>query len=63
MLISREIGINICLWWKFLVVIVFINQFAWLPMKTCMVGDVGLLLDGLKWDRLFFFVPILSIRL
>ena len=32
-------------------------------MKLCMVGGVGLLLGGLKWASLNFWVPILFIRL
>lgn len=32
-------------------------------MKPCIVGGVGLLLDGLKWDILTFLVPIWFVRL
>ena len=49
---------NICLWWSLLIIIAFINPTPCLPMKPCMVGGVGLLLDGLKWVSLPFLFTI-----
>ena len=57
LLISREIGIRIFLWWSLLTAIVFIHPYTWLLMKTGIVGGVGLLLNGLKWVSLHFWVP------
>ena len=45
-----------CLWWSLLIILVFIYPSPWLPMKPCMAGGVGILLDGLKWVRHHFFV-------
>ena len=57
LLIIKGIRINIYLWWSLPIVIVFFHPFPWLPMKTCMVGGVGLLLDGFKWVSHRFLVP------
>ena len=35
---------------------VFIHPFPWLPMKPCMVGGVGILLNDLKWVSHHFLV-------
>ena len=45
-------------WWSLLIIIVFIHPFPCLPMKPCMVGGVGLILDCLKLASLRFLVPI-----
>ena len=52
----KGFGIDIYLCWSFPTTIVFIHPFPWLPMKPCMVGGVGLLLDGLKWVSHNFWV-------
>ena len=41
---------------------VFSHPFPWLPMKPCIEGGVGLLLDVVKWVRHRFLVPIWFIR-
>ena len=56
-------GINTCLKWSLLIIIAFIHPFPWIHIKPYMVGGVGLLLGGLKWVSLLFFVSILFIRL
>ena len=57
-LISRKIGISICLWWSLLAIIVSIHPYPWLLIKSCIVGGVGLLLDRSKLVNLHFAVPI-----
>ena len=55
--------ISIYLWWSFLTTIITISLYLCLPMKTCMIGDVDIQLDGLKWARLHIWVSILFIKL
>ena len=62
-LISREIGIKKCRWWSFLTKKVTIHMYLWVLINPCMVGDVDLWLDCLKWVSLYFWVSILFIRL
>ena len=57
LLILKAVGIDIYLCWSLPITIVSIHPFTWLPMKPCMVGGVGLLLDGLKWVSPRFLVP------
>ena len=58
----REIGKRSCLWWIFLIKIVFIYSSLWLLKKPCMVGGVVVPLCCLRFASLRFMVLTLSIR-
>ena len=44
--------------WSLCIITIFISPYPWLRMKPCMVGGVGLLLDGFMLVSLCFLVPI-----
>ena len=49
LLILNWFGIGIYLFWSLPTPTIFIHPFPWVPMKPCIVGGCGILLDGLRW--------------
>ena len=57
LLVLKGIGINICLWWSSLVIIIFIYPFPWLPYEALYGRTCRSLIGLFKVGESLLLVP------